>query len=63
MVRQVEANFRAAGYDDMDLQVVVDPEAEHNEPAWEKWLPGALTFLFGDWKPTPAPSAQTGGGG
>ena len=54
-VRQVESNFRAAGYDETDFRVVVDPEAEHTEAAWEKRLPGALTFLFGDWKPTPPP--------
>ncbi|CAA9347302.1 MAG: hypothetical protein AVDCRST_MAG71-2571 [uncultured Lysobacter sp.] len=63
LVRQVEANFRAAGYDDTDLKVVIDPQAEHNEPAWEKRLPGALMFLFGDWKPTPTPSTQGGRGG
>jgi len=55
LIRQVETNFRAAGYDDTNFRFVVDPEAEHNEPAWEKRLPGALTFLFGDWKPTPPP--------
>ena len=60
LVRQVEANFRAAGFNDTDLQVVIDPDAEHNEPAWEKRLPGALTFLFGDW--TPAPPASADGG-
>lgn len=63
LVREVEANFRAAGVDDTGLQVVVDPEAEHNEPAWAKRLPGALTFLFGDWKPVPPPAVRGGGGG
>jgi predicted alpha/beta superfamily hydrolase len=63
LVREVEANFRAAGYDDTNVQVVIDPEAEHNEPAWAKRLPGALTFLFGDWKPTPAsPPTREGSG-
>jgi predicted alpha/beta superfamily hydrolase len=56
LIRQVETNFRAAGYDDSNFRFVVDPEAEHTEAAWAKRLPGALTFLFGDWKPTPAPS-------
>ncbi|MGH8027350.1 MAG: alpha/beta hydrolase [Pseudoxanthomonas sp.] len=56
LIRQVETNFRAAGYDDSNFRFVVDPAAEHTEAAWEKRLPGALTFLFGDWKPTPAPS-------
>jgi predicted alpha/beta superfamily hydrolase len=53
-VRQVESNFHAAGYDETNFRVVIDPEAEHTEAAWEKRMPGALTFLFGDWKPTPA---------
>ncbi|MCY7313479.1 MAG: hypothetical protein LH491_07600 [Pseudoxanthomonas sp.] len=55
LIRQVETNFRAAGYDDTNFRFVVDADAEHTEAAWEKRLPGALTFLFGDWKPTPAP--------
>jgi predicted alpha/beta superfamily hydrolase len=53
-VRQVESNFHAAGYDETNFRVVIDPEAEHTEAAWEQRMPGALTFLFGDWKPTPA---------
>ena len=56
LVRQVESNFHAAGYDETNFRVVIDPEAEHTEAAWEKRLPGALTFLFGDWKPAPPPS-------
>jgi predicted alpha/beta superfamily hydrolase len=55
LVRQVETNFHAAGYDDTNFRFVVDPDAMHTEAAWEKRLPGALTFLFGDWKPTPTP--------
>lgn len=55
LVRQVEANFRAAGYDDSNFRFVVDPQALHTEAAREKRLPGALTFLFGDWKPAPPP--------
>jgi predicted alpha/beta superfamily hydrolase len=55
LIRQVETNFRAAGYDDSNFRFVVDPDAMHTEAAWERRLPGALTFLFGDWKPTPAP--------
>lgn len=50
LIRQVETNFRAAGYDDTNFRFVVDPDAEHTEAAWAKRLPGALTFLFGDWK-------------
>lgn len=52
-VHQLAANLRAAGYDDSNLRVVIDPEAQHTEAAWEKRLPGALTFLFGDWKAPP----------
>ena len=55
LVRQVETNFRAAGYDATNFRFVVDPDAVHTEAAWEKRLPGALTFLFGDWTPTPPP--------
>jgi len=56
LIRQVETNFRAAGYDAGTFRFVVDPEAEHTEAAWAKRLPDALTFLFGDWKPTPTPA-------
>ncbi|HWU88776.1 MAG TPA: alpha/beta hydrolase-fold protein [Kofleriaceae bacterium] len=49
-LRTVESNFKAAGYDDSSLRVVVDPDAGHNEDAWAKRLPAALTFLFGDWR-------------
>ena len=55
-IRQVESNFHIAGYDETNFRVVIEPDAEHTEAAWEKRLPGALTFLFGDWKPTPAPT-------
>ena len=47
LVGQVEANFRAAGYDASNLRVVVDTAAEHTEAAWEQRLPEALTFLYG----------------
>jgi predicted alpha/beta superfamily hydrolase len=50
LIRIVEANFRAAGYDDTNFRFVVDPEAAHNEDAWAKRLPAALTFLFGAWR-------------
>ena len=49
LVRQVESNFHAAGYDASSFRVVVDANARHTEAAWEQRLPGALTFLFGDW--------------
>lgn len=50
LIRMVETNFRAAGYDDSNLRIVVDPEAKHDEPAWAKRFPDAMTFLFADWK-------------
>lgn len=56
LVRRVEANFKTAGYDQSNFQVVIDPDAQHTEAAWEKRLPGALTFLFGEWKPMPPPA-------
>lgn len=56
LVRRVEANFRAAGYDDSNIRVVIEPEALHSEPAWAGRLPGALTFLFGEWRETPPPA-------
>jgi predicted alpha/beta superfamily hydrolase len=55
LIRQVESNFKADGYDASNFRFVLDPDAEHTEAAWEKRLPGALTFLFGDWEPTPEP--------
>jgi predicted alpha/beta superfamily hydrolase len=55
LIGTVEANFRAAGYDDRTFRYVLDPDAEHNEDAWAKRLPGALTFLFGDWHEQVAP--------
>lgn len=56
LVRRVESNFKTAGYDQSNFQVVIDPDAQHTEAAWEKRLPGALSFLFGDWKPMPPPA-------
>ena len=56
LVRRVEANFRAAGYDDSNIRVVIEPEALHSEPAWASRLPGALTFLFGEWRELPPPA-------
>ena len=47
LVRQVEVNFHAAGYDASNFRVVVDAAAEHTEAAWEQRLPAALTFLYG----------------
>jgi predicted alpha/beta superfamily hydrolase len=58
LVRQVESHFHAAGYDETSVRVVVEPDALHTEAAWEKRLPGALIFLFGDWTPEPPRSPQ-----
>jgi predicted alpha/beta superfamily hydrolase len=56
LVRRVEANFRAAGYDGSSIRVVIEPDARHSETAWAGRLPGALTFLFGDWREVPPPA-------
>lgn len=56
LVRQVEANFHAAGYDATNFRTVVEADAEHNEAAWKGRLPDALTFLFGDLQRTPKPA-------
>jgi predicted alpha/beta superfamily hydrolase len=58
LIRVVESNFRTAGYDESRFRFVFEPEAEHNETAWARRLPDALTFLFGDWKETPMPSPR-----
>jgi predicted alpha/beta superfamily hydrolase len=58
LIRQVESNFKADGYDASNFRFVLDPDAEHTEAAWQQRLPGALSFLFGDWKPAPAPAPQ-----
>jgi predicted alpha/beta superfamily hydrolase len=54
-VRALESNFKAAGYDATNLRFVLDPQAEHGETAWGARLPGALAFLFGEWRETPQP--------
>lgn len=50
LIRIVESNFKAAGYDDSNFRFVVDPAAQHTESAWARRLPDALTFMFGDWR-------------
>jgi predicted alpha/beta superfamily hydrolase len=46
-VLKLERAFRAAGLRGDRLKVVVEECAVHNEAAWAKRLPGALTFLYG----------------
>jgi predicted alpha/beta superfamily hydrolase len=58
LIRQVESNFRAAGYDDSNFRFVIEPDARHTETAWAQRLPGALTFLFGDWQESAPPQQQ-----
>jgi predicted alpha/beta superfamily hydrolase len=55
LIRVVESNFRAAGYDESNFRFVVDPAAGHTESAWAGRLPDALTFMFGDWREIPQP--------
>jgi predicted alpha/beta superfamily hydrolase len=56
LIRQVESNFRKEGYGDSTFRFFFEPGAMHTESAWEQRLPGALTFLFGDWKETAPPA-------
>ena len=51
LIRTVERNFRAVGYDESTIRVTVDPEARHDEVAWAKRFPDAVKFLFADWPP------------
>jgi predicted alpha/beta superfamily hydrolase len=46
-VRELERILRRAGLDDRRLLVRVDEGATHNEAAWAKRFPEALSFLFG----------------
>lgn len=55
LIRVVESNFKAAGYDDSSFRFVFEADALHTETSWAKRLPGALTFMFGDWHEMPAP--------
>jgi predicted alpha/beta superfamily hydrolase len=48
LIRVVEHNFREAGYDEGSFRFVFEPDARHDEIAWAKRLPGALTFLYGN---------------
>jgi predicted alpha/beta superfamily hydrolase len=47
LIRQVEANFAAAGYDKRRFRFVYEPNAMHTEAAWAGRLGGALSFLYG----------------
>jgi enterochelin esterase-like enzyme len=55
LFQELEANFRAAGYDNTNFRFVIDPEGRHTEQAWAQRLPGALKFLFGDWREAAQP--------
>jgi enterochelin esterase-like enzyme len=46
MIRAVEANLRSALLSPSEVLYVYDADAAHNEQAWAKRLPDALTFLF-----------------
>jgi predicted alpha/beta superfamily hydrolase len=46
-VRELAGILRRAGLDDNRLRLVVEDGAPHNESAWARRFPGALTFLFG----------------
>jgi predicted alpha/beta superfamily hydrolase len=46
MIRIVEANLKGAILNPADVKVTIDAEAHHNEQAWAKRFPEAITFLF-----------------
>jgi predicted alpha/beta superfamily hydrolase len=46
-VRELAAILSRAGLDDTRLKLVVEEGASHNESAWARRFPEALTFLFG----------------
>jgi predicted alpha/beta superfamily hydrolase len=46
MIRQVETNLKNALVWPSEVRVVLDPEAHHNEEAWARRLPDAISFLF-----------------
>lgn len=46
MIRAVEANLKNALLSPSEVLYVYDADAAHNEQAWAKRLPDALTFLF-----------------
>ena len=46
-VRELAGIFQRAGVDDSRLRIVIDEGASHNEAAWAKRFPEALSFLFG----------------
>jgi len=46
-VRTLERNLRRTGLDEQRLRVRIDEGATHNESAWAKRFPEALSFLFG----------------
>jgi len=45
-IHELETNLKKALYSPSEIKFVLDPEARHNEAAWAKRLPEALTFLF-----------------
>ncbi len=50
-VRELEHILRRAGLGESRLLVKIDEGATHNEAAWAKRFPEALTFLFGGTSP------------
>jgi predicted alpha/beta superfamily hydrolase len=47
-VREFAAILRRSGLDDHRLRLVIEEGGMHNESAWARRFPEALTFLFGD---------------
>ncbi|KAB2909420.1 MAG: hypothetical protein LC102_02300 [Ignavibacteriales bacterium] len=46
-VDEMKTTLESMGYEEnIDFYFVIDPEAEHNESAWAKWIPDFLMKLF-----------------
>ncbi|MFA6046956.1 MAG: alpha/beta hydrolase-fold protein [Phycisphaerales bacterium] len=45
-VKALDARLKSAGFGPDRLLLLIDPTATHNEQAWSKRFPQALTFLF-----------------
>ena len=46
MLNQLAVNLRSATFQPGDVRVVIDPDAAHNEDAWDKRFPEAIQYLF-----------------
>lgn len=54
-VLELGNRLRRAGYGPARLRVTVDPEGQHNESTWRRWMPQAITW----WLDAPPAASQT----